>query len=79
MIAVFIRRLFSLDESLSKNSISHKYLNQLKMVNFELGNLFKMPQILKIPELVRHSLLLLKVQMIFNQLPGNGFHHHDGG
>ena len=79
MIAVIKRRLFSLDESLSKNSISHKYSNRFKMVNFEIGNLFKMPQILKIPELVRHSLCKFKVQMILNQLSGNGFHHHDGG
>ena len=59
------------------------------MVNCELRNLFKMPQILKIPELVRFSLQLpkillckvgkvRKVLLILNLLPGNGFYYYDG-
>ena len=53
------------------------------MVNCELRNLFKMPQILKIPELVRCSLHLPKsifqTHLILNLFPGNGFHYNDGG
>ena len=54
------------------------------MVKFEPGNLFKMPQILKIPELVsKHfrlftTLLLIDPDCIVHSFKGNGFHYHDG-
>ena len=52
------------------------------MVKFEPGNLFKMPQILKIPELVSlhnpTTCLPACIICIYQLLLGNVLHHYDG-
>merc|ERR1712062_958622 len=53
--------------------ISHKYSNRFKMVDFEIGNLFKMPQILKIPELGMAFITMMVARMAYGKNIGDNF------